>query len=487
MDRPKSTASQLHAFSFEAQSAFDLTAFALKAEDGKQNQTFIQDAFALSAAGNFNITDKLDFSNKLALLTTYPHTLTANNGLYESVIYEHGKKLLLASDADTSVVPNMTSNTTPSPVVVAAASQYDASSPPYRAFDGNPASIWISLNQPSTQAPQWLRVTLAKRTKVSRYQLINRASGFINSPTAWELYGSNDGGTNWTKLDTRTSNNNTAGAVRTFDIATPAEYSTYQINFTNCAQAGALTVAELKLLGGENNKFVLQSGNKNYTMVGGALTEVTETLSPSVIIAKGLAQMTLTEAQQTQLGSEYKLITGEQFNVNGTLTPYAQIALPKVLTGAAKWALINGATLSNTLIGAGVEKTAVTRNLTEYFVFENGAWKSIGALTADADGAAKLIAQGMTPAATAAITAAQWTSFYATNNNVLDKIAFAYALEITDASTDNAQINATTLNVNELSAWKLQTPAEVEIRWYADSVTFKTVTAGDYKLGYQIP
>lgn len=487
MERLKSAAGQLHAFSFEAQSGYNLSAYALKAEDGKQNQTYTQDGFSASAVGNFNATDKLEFTNKLALTTLFPHTLLANDGLFESTVYEKGKKLVLASDANTSIVPPMSSNSTPSPYVIAASSQYDAGSAPYKAFDDNVASTWISLNQPSTQSPQWLRVTLPKKTKVGRYQIVNRASGFINSPTAWELYGSNDGGANWTKIDTRTSNVNTPGAVRTFDVSSPAEYAMYQFNFTNCAQAGALTVAEIKFLGGENNKFVLQSGGKNYTLVSGALTEVTETLSPTVIIAKGVTTATLTEAMQTQLGVEYKVITGEQFNIIGTLTPYAQVALPKVLTGTAKWAAINSAAVNSTLLGSGVAKTAVTRNLNEYFVFENGAWKSIGTLTADAAGAAKLISQGMTPATVATITAAQWLSFYAANNNVMDKVAFAYALEISDTATDTAQLNSTTFNVNELSAWKLQTPAEVEVRWYADSVTFKTITAGDYKFGYQIP
>lgn len=488
VDRPKSAASQLHAFSFAPQSGYDLFAYALKAEDGKQNQAYVQDVFPVSALGNFNITDKLDFNTKLGLTTIFPYALIQNGDLFESTVYEKGKKLILASDANTSVVPAMTSNTTPTPYTVAVSSSYDSSVPAYKLFDGDVGTTWISLNQPSSGAPQWVRATLPKKTRVSRYQIVNRSNAsFINSPTIWTLYGSNDGGATLTVLDTRTSNNNTAGAVRTFDIATPGEYTTYQLNVTGCAIQGALTIAEFKLLGGDNNKLVLEAGGKHYTVNNNALVEVTETLSAAVIINKGLTTVTLTEAMQQQLGDEFKIITGEQFNVNGTLTPYAQIAVPKLLTGAAKWATINSAALPNTLTGSGVIKTAVTRDLNEYFVFESGAWKSIGTLTADTAGATKLVAQGMTPAAVAAITAAQWKALYANNNDVLDKIAFAYVLDITDATTDAVQLTSCTLNVNELSSWKMQTPAEVEIRWYADSITFKALTAGDYKFGYQIP
>ncbi|WP_227135712.1 hypothetical protein [Kosakonia radicincitans] len=106
-------------------------------------------------------------------------------------------------------------------------------------------------------------------------------------------------------------------------------------------------------------------------------------------------------------------------------------------------------------------------------------------LAADTSGAEKLIAQGMAAAAVSALTAVQWAQLWPAG--VPDRLAFAYALHIADAAADKAEIASNVLNVNEVSAWKLQTPAEVEIRWYADSVSFKTTTAGDYKLAYQIP
>ncbi|WP_338131879.1 hypothetical protein [Pectobacterium brasiliense] len=108
-------------------------------------------------------------------------------------------------------------------------------------------------------------------------------------------------------------------------------------------------------------------------------------------------------------------------------------------------------------------------------------------LSADTTGAEALIADGMTPAELGDITTAQWAQLFASNNGVPDSLAFAFALDITDPVTDVATIDRLVLNVNDVSSWKVQSPAEVEIRWRTDSVTFRTATAGNYKLAYQIP
>ncbi|POD89159.1 hypothetical protein BV925_23285, partial [Pectobacterium odoriferum] len=87
----------------------------------------------------------------------------------------------------------------------------------------------------------------------------------------------------------------------------------------------------------------------------------------------------------------------------------------------------------------------------------------------------------MTPAELGGITAAQWTQLFSSNNGVPDALAFAFALDITDPAADIATIDRLVLSVNDASSWKVQSPAEVEIRWRTDSVTFRTATAGNYK------
>ncbi|WP_363110120.1 hypothetical protein [Pectobacterium odoriferum] len=157
------------------------------------------------------------------------------------------------------------------------------------------------------------------------------------------------------------------------------------------------------------------------------------------------------------------------------------------MVSAGSWAKINSATLTATQTGNGKVRVAVTRDLVNWHVLRNGAWVDVGALSADTAGATKLIADGMTPAELGGITAAQWTQLFSSNNGVPDSLAFAFALDITEPVTDIATIDRLMLNVNDASSWKVQSPAEVEIRWRTDSVTFRTATAGNYKLAYQVP
>ncbi|KGA38977.1 hypothetical protein KU75_25470, partial [Pectobacterium odoriferum] len=167
--------------------------------------------------------------------------------------------------------------------------------------------------------------------------------------------------------------------------------------------------------------------------------------------------------------------------------PKKQIAIQKSLSSASSWSQINSATLTATQTGSGKVRVAVTRDLVNWHAWRGGAWVDIGALSADTASAKKLIADGMTPSDLNGINAAGWTQLFAANNGVPDRIAFAFALDISDPETDVATIDRLTLNVNESSRWMLQTAAQVEISWRTDSVTFRTVTAGNYKLAYQIP
>ncbi|KGA39012.1 hypothetical protein KU75_25255, partial [Pectobacterium odoriferum] len=167
--------------------------------------------------------------------------------------------------------------------------------------------------------------------------------------------------------------------------------------------------------------------------------------------------------------------------------PKKQIAIQKSLSSASSWSQINSATLTATQTGNGKVRVAVTRDLVNWHVWRNGAWIDVGALSADTAGATKLIADGMTPTELGAITAAQWTQLFSANNGVPDSLAFAFALDITDPAADVATIDRLLLNVNNTSSWRLQSPAEVEIRWRNDNVTFRNIASGNYKLAYQIP
>lgn len=482
-----STANQVHTFNIAKQTKFDLDAFALKFESGKTNNTFVQESFAAANAPNYTLTGQLVFNNGLTLNTLYSYTPDVYGSLWSFTPTERGAALDLTTNGDKSIVPIMTSSSQGG-YVLEASSNYDGSPIQYYAFDGNAVTSWASLNQPSTGAPQWLRVTLPKKVKVTRYAITNRSGGWINSPTSWALFGSNDG-TTWTKLDERSDSDNSSGKVRQYNVTTPGEYLKYQISFYSVPATGVVIVGDISLLGDPNNKFVLQSGSKNYIVnASKTLEEITDNpLTADVILAKGNGSATITEAQLATLGADFKVVTNGIFPVDGVLTPDPQIALPKVLNTILNWGTINSSALGVTVANGGIGRIAITRDLAEYFVFENSAWKSIGTLTADKVGAEKLATQGMTAATLAAITPAQWVTLYATNDNQYDKIAVAYGLKMVNALTDTAKMTAHSFNYNEVGAWKKQTPAEVEIRWTNNTVSFKTIAAGDYKLAYQAP
>jgi len=483
VDRAGATAGQVHSFSFAPQSGFNLCAYALKSEQGKQNQAYTQDAFPAGGEASFNTTADIVFNAKLGLTTQLNYVTAADGGLFSTEVLKKGKSLVLSTNADNSIVPKMTANNVPAGYVASASSVYSSGVFAYSAFDGVSSTSWVALTGPT----QWVRVQLPGAKKVNRFRITNRSASetFQNNPRTFALYGSNDG-TNFTLLASGTSTSNAGGVQTTVSIPDPAAWLYYQLNITAVFQAGAVTLGELELLGDPSTRFLLNSSDgRYYTVVSGALSEVAGAIDSTVIANQGVASVTLTEAMQQQLGDSYKLVTGESVEISGVLTPDDQIALPLTLTGASAWSTINSATITASLSGAGAARVAVTRDLTDWVVFDGTAWIGIGGLTADTAGAEKLIAQGMTAAAVSALTAAQWSLLWPAG--VPDRLAFAYALHIADATADKAEITGNVLSVNEVSAWKLQTPAEVEIRWYADSVSFKTLTAGDYKLAYQIP
>lgn len=481
------TANQVHTFNISKQTKYDLAAFALKSESGKTNNVYVQETFAAVNAVNYNLTSQLSFASALTLLTSYSYTPTVDGSLWSYTPLERGAALELNTGGDKSIVPPMFADSQ-NGYIATVSSVYDASGHAYFVFDGDPAMAWASLYQPSSGNPQWIRIQLPKKTKVTRYAVVNRLGGYVNSPTVWSLLGSNDGST-WTTLDSRTDTDNTSGKVRMYSITTPSDYLYYQLTITAVAGSGVAIVGELQLFGDPNNKFVLQSGGKNYIVnASKTLEEVTDSpLTAAVILAKGNMSAGITEAQLNTLGDGFKIVTNGIFPIDAILTPSPQIAVPKTLTNILNWGTINSSTLGVTTTGGGVGRLAVTRDLAEYFVFENSAWKSIGALTADKASADKLTASGMTAATLAAITPAQWITLYANNDNQYDKIAIAYGLKLVNAASDSAKMTAHTFNYNEVGSWKLQTPAEVEIRWTNNTVSFKTVAAGDYKLAYQTP
>ncbi|MBA0211668.1 discoidin domain-containing protein [Pectobacterium brasiliense] len=487
-DRQGATAGQNHAFSISPQNTFNLAAYALKEEAGAANQTYVVDDFNASSEPNYNATNAVIWDGKLKSYTGELIRLKKEGDLYSSPVRADGVTLSI-SQLIGSIVPAMTSNVSPLGYVASASSEWGGvSNPAWLAFDGrnNGPNCWATQNAVSPAAPGWLMVSLPVATPIDSYTIKNRFSGGQGNPRTWELQGSNDG-TVWDKLHSVSNDtNNAAGSVRHFQLQTPANYSSYRIWITE--QNGSVdfcTIGEFELF--SHPYFLIRSAERWFSAQNGVLTQVASPSDSSEFHEHGFSNSGIIDGDELGKLLPIQIVSDSASIAVVSYTPSAQIAVMRSSISTASWSKINAAAITATQTGNGKVRVAVTRDLVNWHVLRNGGWVDVGALSADTAGAEALIVDGMTPAELGGITTAQWAQLFASNNGVPDSLAFAFALDITDPVADVAAIDRLVLNVNDASSWKVQSSAEVEIRWRTDSVTFRTATAGNYKLAYQIP
>ncbi|MEI7107205.1 discoidin domain-containing protein [Pectobacterium versatile] len=498
-ERLGATAGQNHAFSISPQNTFNLAAYALKEEAGVANQTYVVDDFGASSKANYDVTDDVIFDGVATLYTGSNYQLTSDGKFYSAEIKSDGEAISIFQKTPTtpatveSIIPAMTANNVPTGYeAIASSNNRDpgAVSAIYKAFNRSQvggSDSWTSDAAPSASSPQWVGIKLPTPFRIQSYSVVTRnQSGYSNSPRTWTFQGSHDGST-WTVLHSITNDTqNTPGQKRTYVISNDVSFQYYRIHIT-LANYGVLSsfvgVEELELYD-SLEKFVINHGGKNYSVNNGFLSEIDGELTAEKINTLGVSSISNLPFLFTH---PVKVISNSAMEIKTQYTPYSQIMIQSALSSLVSYSQLNSATLTATQTGNGKVRVAVTRDLVNWHVLRSGAWVDVGALSADTAGATKLIADGMTPAEFGGITAAQWTQLFSSNNGVPDSLAFAFALDITEPAADVATIDRLVLNVNDASNWKVQTQAEVEIRWRTDSVTFRTATAGNYKLAYQAP
>ena len=125
-----------------------------------------------------------------------------------------------------------------------ASSEYSASYPALKAFDGNASSFWCSK---ATGLPQWIQYDLGEGLSkvVIEYTLTARFPSY-NPANSFVFAGSNNG-TDWTTIDTQTGLTWSGGQKRVFNsFVNPAAYRFYRITVT--ASGSAAEFAEIELL-----------------------------------------------------------------------------------------------------------------------------------------------------------------------------------------------------------------------------------------------
>ncbi|WP_224553438.1 discoidin domain-containing protein [Pectobacterium versatile] len=485
-ERKGATAGQNHAFSISPQSKFNLAAYALKEVAGAANQTYVVDGFGVSSEENYNVTHATVFDNTLRPYVGKLYNLAQSGNFYSSPIKSDGESIEIDA-VNKTLIPAMTANNSSVGYTVDASSEYSSQYAAWTAFNGTLNRYWASKTVPTVANPHWLRITMAAPVLIDTYRITNEN---LNpgplSPKSWMFQGSNDG-TTWNTLHTVSNDTRDArGAVREYTFTNNTPYSSFRILITEQNAGPHVQIGELEIFRSER-LLINGSDGKWYSANNGILTSVP---APSVAVdfyeTGFLSSGVIPELSLSGI-QPVTIFASKNIDAKVLYTPHPQIAIQKALSSAALWPQINAATLTATQTGNGKVRVAVTRDLVNWHVLQNGAWVDVGALSADTAGAEALIADGMTPAELGGITAAQWTQLFSSNNGVPDSLAFAFALDITDPVTDVATIDRLVLNVNDASNWKVQSPAEVEIRWRTDCVTFRTVTAGNYKLAYQVP
>lgn len=493
--RNGSLANQVHSFGINNQSSFGFDAFALREEAGLTNQTVVRETFDVESSVNYDQTGGLVWNGVVGLDTNSVPLSTLAEGAWAAVALPNysAYKTIVITPLPVDTTPQFTSNVPPSGYAVSASSVYNNEPiyQPWYAFDktnslelsNNAQGYWVSGN--NAPMPQWISVTTPSPTLVTGYSIRNRNFGgtdtlSVAAARSWHLQGSNDGIT-WTTIHS-VSDDPTAygGQTKTFNITNDQPFLRHRLNITQSYRATFVAVSEFTLF--STTPSLLRDGGLYYKIENNQLTVVPEPTSPADFNAGNYGVQYTTSAANL---TDFALVTASPTTFNVVTAPYSQIAIQKSLTSLSAYSRINSATVTATQTANGKVRLAVSRDLIDWLAWNGTSWATLGTLTNDTSSAEEVIANGMSPATVGGLTSSQWELLFP--SGIPDKIAFAYALDVSNPPTDVALIDTVSLNVNFNSAWLQQTPAQVEIRWYNESVTFKTVTAGNYKLAYQAP
>ena len=148
------------------------------------------------------------------------------------------------------LTPQMSSNTTPSPNVVSASTNYNEMYPweAFRHVVTPYGNCWAT----SGSSSGWLKFDFGSGNTGEAHTYTVTCGDGVNltrSPKTWTLQGSNND-SDWDVLDTQTNVPpwTALGEMRIYSISVPSEYRYYKLNITASQGGGYLTVGEVELL-----------------------------------------------------------------------------------------------------------------------------------------------------------------------------------------------------------------------------------------------
>jgi hypothetical protein len=126
-----------------------------------------------------------------------------------------------------------------------------------KAFDNASSSKWLDFAPDASTRASWIQYSYATGTlyRVTSYTITSANDVEARDPKDWALLGSNDGGTTWTPVDTRSGETfSERFQKRTFSVTTPDYYKAYRLRIDAVrtpAGANSVQLSEIELLSAE--------------------------------------------------------------------------------------------------------------------------------------------------------------------------------------------------------------------------------------------
>lgn len=490
VDRPGAAANQIHVVNFNQDITYNLEAYALKLEKGATNQSYVLETFDAVSASRYYATPYLTFNGVLTTVYNWAPTLKQNNTRYEVDFSSDIASLSLLTVATKNIIPLMTSNAGSNGYVPFASSEYSNDYTAYRAFSnlaaGGTSDCWASGKGrvPTASSPEWLAISLPTGVKITAYSFLNRAAGAVATPGKYKLQGSNDKVT-WDDLEDVHSNTNDTPQFEFLHQVRPTKnYQHYRLFITerypNNPTYDFVVVWRLRLYVEKPVVFQGETINDLYTLDSSNALVKLSAATNTAIEAEGFSVAKNVPVANLQAFPLKKIVGLEAVTLNAKLLPAEQIAIMKEPISTKPFSKIN--TMNYVTVNIDKTRYAISPDGENFYTYDSGVWKLIGKLTNDTASAKLLAAQGIKLALTSGIIMGLYTQLGITPS--LFSLAYGIFPTVIDESIS---IDQAVLNVDYADTWKKQTPAEVEIRYSTGNISFKTVTAGDYKLVYQLP
>jgi hypothetical protein len=123
------------------------------------------------------------------------------------------------------------------------------------AFDNSSTTKWLDFSPDQQYRSSWIQYQYAsgKKSVVTEYTITSANDSPERDPKNWNLLGSNDGGSTWTTIDSRTGEVFSGRFLkRSFTAANMTAYNIYRLNITsvyNPSAANSVQLAEIELIG----------------------------------------------------------------------------------------------------------------------------------------------------------------------------------------------------------------------------------------------